>query len=87
MKDGVIVGAGSRADVEAGTRAPKPGVDLGGRTPLPAFIDGHSHYISALMVANQAQVYAPPSGPGKDVDSIIAAIRAFAAAARSPRAR
>ena len=47
-------------------------VDLGGKTLLPGFIDAHSHYISALMVANQVQVYAPPSGPGKDVDSIIA---------------
>ena len=60
-------------------------IDLGGRTLLPAFIDAHSHYINSLLVANQAQVYAPPSGTGKDVDSIIAAIKAFADQRQIPK--
>ncbi|WP_210270874.1 amidohydrolase [Mycoplana rhizolycopersici] len=53
-------------------------IDLGGKALLPSFIDAHSHYINSLSVANQAKVYAPPSGTGKDVESIIAAIRKFA---------
>jgi hypothetical protein len=46
------------------------------RTPC-SFIDARGHYISALSVANQAKVYAPPVGPGSDVPGIISAIEAF----------
>ena len=52
--------------------------DLGGRALLPGFLDAHSHYINSLLVANQAQLYAPPSGPAKDVESIIAELERFA---------
>jgi hypothetical protein len=54
-------------------------VDLQGKALLPAFIDAHSHYINALSVASQVKLYAPPAGPGKDVDSIIAEIQKFVA--------
>ncbi|MCJ7451660.1 MAG: hypothetical protein MUO39_04180, partial [Steroidobacteraceae bacterium] len=63
-KDGVILAVGSRAELEATHKGTSTKiVDLGGKTLLPAFIDAHSHYISALSVANQAKVYAPPAGP------------------------
>lgn len=52
--------------------------DLDGAALLPGFLDGHSHYINSLLVANQCQLYAPPSGPGVDVPSIIAELRRFA---------
>ena len=58
-----------------------------GKTLLPGFLDAHSHYISSLSVANQAKVYAPPAGPGKDVPSIIAAIEKFRTRARDPEGR
>jgi predicted amidohydrolase YtcJ len=78
VKDGKILAVGSRAEVEkahksAATRA----IDLGGKTLLPGFLDAHSHYINSLLVANQCKLYAPPAGPGKDVDSIVAALRTF----------
>lgn len=86
VKDGLIVAVGSRADVEAAFKGPETRtVDLGGKTLLPGFIDAHSHYISSLMVANQAQVYAPPSGTGQDVESIVAAITAFAQSRNIPK--
>jgi hypothetical protein len=86
VKDGMIVSAGSRSDIESLYKGPATTmIDLAGKTLLPAFIDGHSHYINSLMVAGQAQVYAPPSGTGKDVDSIIAAIKSFAAERRIPK--
>ena len=53
-------------------------VDLGGKTLLPGFIDAHSHYINSLLVANQCKLYAPPSGPGKDVPSILAELKQYA---------
>ena len=77
VKDGKIlfVGASDEAMKKAGKGHKM--IDLQGKTMLPGFLDAHSHYISALTAANQAQVYAPPAGPGKDVESIIAAIEKF----------
>jgi predicted amidohydrolase YtcJ len=60
-------------------------VDLEGKALLPAFIDAHSHYINSLLVANQAKLYAPPSGPGKDVPSIIAELKKFASERNIPK--
>ena len=78
VKDGRILAVGSRADIEAAHKgAGTQIIDLAGKTLLPSFIDAHGHYISALSVANQAKVYAPPAGPGSDVESIVAAIEAF----------
>ncbi|WP_081979145.1 amidohydrolase [Lacinutrix jangbogonensis] len=52
--------------------------NLEGKTLLPGFLDGHSHYSNSLMVANQCMLYAPPSGSGADVPSIIATLKKFA---------
>jgi predicted amidohydrolase YtcJ len=78
VKDGRILAVGERAALErahkgSGTRV----VDLAGKALLPGFIDPHSHYVSALSVANQANLYPPPAGPGKDVESIVAALVRF----------
>lgn len=72
VKGGKIVAIGTRAEVEKTKGASTKVVDLAGRTLLPAFLDAHSHYISALTVANQVNLYAPPAGPGKDPESIVA---------------
>ncbi len=60
-------------------------VDLGGKALLPGFLDAHSHYINSLLVASQAKLYAPPSGPGKDVPSIVAELKRFANERRIPK--
>ena len=78
VKDGKILMVGNRAEIEqnhkgASTRM----VDLAGKTLLPGFLDPHSHYFSSLTVANQVNVFAPPAGPGKDVPSIVAAVKKF----------
>jgi hypothetical protein len=52
---------------------------------MPGFIDAHSHYINALSVASQAKLYAPPAGPGKDVESIVAELKRFAADRKIPK--
>jgi hypothetical protein len=79
VKDGKILATGSRADIEKAHKGTATRVvDLGGKTLMPSFIDAHGHYINSLLVANQAKLYAPPAGPGKDVDSIIAALKTFA---------
>jgi predicted amidohydrolase YtcJ len=79
VKDGKILAVGNRKDIEAQNKGSNTRVvDLAGKALLPGFIDAHSHYINSLLVANQAKVYAPPSGPGEDVESIIAALKKFA---------
>ena len=86
VKDGRILAVGSRIDVEKSHKGGSTRiVDLGGKALLPGFLDAHSHYISALSVANQAKVYAPPAGPGKDVPGILAAIEQFRVAHKVPQ--
>lgn len=85
VRDGKIVHAGSK---EAALRLKGDAtklVDLGGKVLLPGFIDAHSHYINSLLVANQCKLYAPPSGPGKDVPSIIATLKQYAADRQIPK--
>lgn len=85
-KDGRILARGARDAVEKAHKgAATTIVDLGGKTLLPGFIDAHGHYITSLTVANQAKVYAPPAGPGKDVPSILAAIEAFRRERKVPK--
>ena len=86
VKGGKILAVGARADVEKAHKgAATQVVDLGGKTLMPSFIDAHSHYINTLSVATQAKLYAPPAGPGKDVESIIAELKKFAAAQKIPK--
>jgi predicted amidohydrolase YtcJ len=86
VKGGKILAVGARADVEKAHKgASTQVVDLGGKTLMPSFIDAHSHYINALSVASQAKLYAPPAGPGKDVESIVAELKKFAADRKIPK--
>jgi predicted amidohydrolase YtcJ len=78
QEKGKIVFTGSKKDAtEKFANAVQ--VNLQGKTLLPGLLDAHSHYFNSLLVANQCKLYAPPSGPAKDVESIIAALKAFAA--------
>ena len=52
-------------------------INLMGKVLLPGFLDAHSHYISSLSVANQLNLYPPPSGPAKDVATIIQELKRF----------
>ena len=79
VKDGRIVLVGSKDAALKMKGAATRVVDLDGKALLPGFLDAHSHYINSLLVANQAKLYAPPSGPGKDVPSIITELKKYAA--------
>ena len=86
VKNGKIIAVGDRKSIEGEHKGDATKVvDIAGKTLLPSFIDAHSHYINSLLVANQAQVYAPPSGPGKDVASIVAEIKKFATDHKIPK--
>lgn len=74
--DGRIVGVGDAAEVLAQWRGPSTEmVDLGGRTMLPGFLDGHSHFINAVRLASWANVSAPPVGPVRAIPDLVAALQ------------
>jgi predicted amidohydrolase YtcJ len=78
VKDGRILAVGARSEIEGTYRGQATQVvDLAGKALLPGFLDPHSHYFSSLSVANQANVLAPPAGPGKDIPGIVAELKKF----------
>ncbi|MFT5697304.1 MAG: putative amidohydrolase YtcJ/heat shock protein HslJ [Desulforhopalus sp.] len=85
VKDGKIVFVGHKDKAFTMKDSSTKIVDLAGKALLPGFLDAHSHYINSLLVANQCKLYAPPSGPGKDVPSIIAELKHFAAKRKTPK--
>jgi predicted amidohydrolase YtcJ len=86
VKNGRILAVGERKAIEAKHKGAKTKVvDLRGKTLLPGFFDAHSHYFSSLTVANQVNVYAPPAGPGKDPQSIVAELVKFRDARKVPK--
>jgi predicted amidohydrolase YtcJ len=85
VKDGRIAFVGSKEEALRMQGDTTKIVDLGEKALLPGFLDAHSHYINSLLVANQCKLYAPPSGPGKDVPSIIAELKKYAEMRKIPR--
>lgn len=75
VKDGKITAAGSKAAVMTACGASTRIVDLGGKTMLPGFIDGHSHFFQAAMIADYVNVSAPPVGPGGSIADIVATLK------------
>lgn len=80
IKDGRILAVGSKADVLKTGGAFTEIVDLGGRSLLPGFLDGHSHFFQAAMIADYVNVSAPPVGPGSSIAAIIATLKEHVAA-------
>jgi predicted amidohydrolase YtcJ len=78
VRDGKILAVGTKAELTKNYQgAQSKLVDLKGHALLPGFLDPHSHYIAALPLGTQANVFAPPAGPGADPASIVAALVKF----------
>eukprot|EP00565_Helicotheca_tamesis_P003864 CAMPEP_0185726568 /NCGR_PEP_ID=MMETSP1171-20130828/2511_1 /TAXON_ID=374046 /ORGANISM="Helicotheca tamensis, Strain CCMP826" /LENGTH=725 /DNA_ID=CAMNT_0028394951 /DNA_START=124 /DNA_END=2301 /DNA_ORIENTATION=+ len=78
VMDGTIIFAGSQVDAfKFGNAKMTSYHDLNNKCLLPGFIDGHSHYMNSLFVADQACLYPSPSGPGDSVNDIIAVLKKF----------
>jgi adenine deaminase len=45
--------------------------ELAGRTLLPGFVDGHSHFFSVVSVQTSALCASPPAGPCTSVADVI----------------
>ena len=76
---GRIVAVGSRAEIERLRGPTTESVDLAGRTLVPGFVDGHSHFFSLVDVQSQALCASPPAGPCTSVADVIESLRAIRA--------
>jgi predicted amidohydrolase YtcJ len=50
-------------------------IDLGGKTLLPGFIDGHGHIYNTGLLGMAANVLPAPDGPGTDFDALVEAVK------------
>lgn len=76
VKDGKIVATGAANDIRAKWTGPATRVvDLGGKTLVPGFIDGHGHFMNAPRVVNWANVSPVPAGPVKTIPDILKALQ------------
>ena len=85
VEDGKIVAVGSRDEIVS----QNPGaeiVDLQGRTLVPGFVDGHSHFMNALQIVSWCNVSAPPVGPVENIADILKVVEERSAARIPPRA-
>jgi predicted amidohydrolase YtcJ len=83
IRHGSILAVGSREELERYLGVNTREVDLQGKTLLPGFIDAHGHFGSVGLLAQSANVSAPPDGDSTDINSIIARLKAHA---ESPQA-
>jgi len=77
VADGKISAVGSKNDLMALKGPSTEMVDLRGRTLLPGFLDGHSHFINAVRLASWANVSSPPAGEVKTFADLIATLKAY----------
>ena len=75
VKDGLILALGARSEVLAHQGPNTKMIDLAGRTLLPGFLDGHSHFINAIRMASWANVSAPPVGKVNDIAGLIETLK------------
>ncbi len=79
VDDGRIVFVGSRADALAKKGDGTVLKDLGGKTLLPGFVDGHAHAQQFGTQAVGANLLAPPDGTVNTIDDLVDRLTTFAA--------
>lgn len=79
VKNGLILAAGTAADVMAHKGANTKMADLGGRTMLPGFVDSHGHMVGGGLQALSANMLPPPDGPNNSVAVIQQTLRDWVA--------
>jgi predicted amidohydrolase YtcJ len=85
VKDGIIVGLGKRADIEAAFKGPLTSTfDLNGRALIPGFIDPHSHIAQYEISWGTPNLSPPPVGEVKSIDDIIRLLRDYIAKKNIP---
>ena len=75
IRGGKIVAVGSEADVLQHKGPNTQVTDLAGRTLVPGFVDGHSHFFTCGTVQVQALCASPPAGPCTTVADVIGQLK------------
>ncbi len=83
VKAGKVLAVGSIRDINKLRDAGTVVVDLGGKTVIPGFIDGHSHFMS-LEWTQTANVAAPPVGTVKTIADIVSELKKYKAEKNIP---
>jgi len=78
IADGKIAAVGTAAEVMPLAGPATEIVDLAGRTLVPGFIDGHSHFMSCIDVQTMALCASPPMGTCRNVADVIDRLRTLA---------
>jgi len=78
VDEGKITFVGSKADALKQKANGTVLKDLGGKTLLPGFIDGHAHAQQFGMQAVGANLLAPPDGSVNTIDDVVAKLKTFA---------
>jgi len=76
VKGGKILAVGNSATISQLKGAQTEVIDLKGKTLIPGFIDGHSHFMS-LGRGKTADISPPPVGTVKTIPDIISVLKAF----------
>lgn len=85
VRRGIIVGVGTRADIEKRFKGPRTRlVDLGGHALLPGFIDSHSHLAQHEMSWGTPNLSPPPVGGIRNIAQIVEAMKAHIANKKIP---
>ena len=79
VDEGKITFVGSKADALQQQAEGTVLKDLGGKTLLPGFIDGHAHAQQFGAQAVGANLLAPPDGTVNTIDDLVARLKTFAA--------
>jgi hypothetical protein len=77
IKDGKIIYVGNKLDAENLKGDSTKSIDLGGKTLLPAFLDGHGHLYNVGFGASCANLLPPPDGPGQSFATIINTLNSY----------
>ena len=78
VDDGKITFVGSKADALKQKAEGTVVKDLGGKTLMPGFIDGHAHAQQFGGQAVGANLLAPPDGNVNTIDDLVAKLKTFA---------
>lgn len=87
VKDGRIVFAGDKAKARAALGAKVEEVDLGGKTLLPGFIDGHGHLPDYVLSWTSPDLSPPPVSDTASIADIQAKLRKYIAETNPPKDR
>lgn len=79
VKNGKIIAVGSQADINKFSGPETNQVDLEGKTLIPGFVDAHGHVYLQGIQATTTNLLPPPDGTGKDIPTLIALLKDWAA--------